>query len=267
MSQVVEVSVTVAARLETVWSFLSDDTKFAAWIGSFAGMGPQRGTKVEARVGGSLRVEYPDTGAGPAVALGQIVAIEPMKRIVFTWGNESGPGIEIRPGSTSVEIELSPAADGVLVTLRHSGLPSEESRRAHYFGWTHYITMLAKNAAESQVFATLAPVLDGYYGAWRETDPARRRTLLEKLCTPRVHVRTGFASTDSIPELDAHIGNSLKHMPGMALVAAGNPVVSHNFILSPWAVQTSDGNPIFRGTNVLTLAPDGRVRQVTSFPA
>ena len=30
--------------------------------------------------------------------------------------------------------------------------------------------------------------------------------------------------------------------------------------------QLGDGKPIFRGTNIFELAPDGRIEQITSFP-
>ena len=82
--------------------------------------------------GGRLRVGYP-TGQ---VAGGRVVAVEPDRRIVFTWGYE-GDGQAGPAGSSTVEITLEPVADGTEVRLRHSGLPAGEPPLAHLAGWRH----------------------------------------------------------------------------------------------------------------------------------
>ena len=49
---------------------------------------------------------------------------------------------EIAPGSTMVEVTLSPAAGDTIMTLRHTGLPvaiADEHRR----GWEHFLPRLA----------------------------------------------------------------------------------------------------------------------------
>src|SRR5215204_4486022 len=47
-------------------------------------------------------------------------------RLVFAWGWADSS--ELPPGSSAVEITLVPDGDGTLIRLRHTGLPSEESR-------------------------------------------------------------------------------------------------------------------------------------------
>jgi hypothetical protein len=196
--------------------------------------------------------------------------MEPGKKVVFTWGNESGPGIEIKPGSTRVEITLEavPAelGGGVRVRLRHYGLASETMRREHLLGWKHYLTMLARQAAEAQAQAAIAGVLENYCDAWREMDSARRRSMLEHSCERDIRVRSGFACTDSIEELEDHIRNSLHHMPGSTLVLDGVPQVSHNFARHGWAVRGPDGRLVIRGENLVKLSAGGKIAEVTSFP-
>jgi uncharacterized protein YndB with AHSA1/START domain len=58
------------------------------------------------------------------------VAVEPDRRIVFTWGYE-GDGQAVPAGSSTVEITLEPVADGTEVRLRHSGLPAGQPPLAH----------------------------------------------------------------------------------------------------------------------------------------
>jgi activator of Hsp90 ATPase-like protein len=66
-------------------------------------------------------------------------------RLVFTWGWEDSS--ELPPGSSTVEITLVPDGDGTLIRLRHTGLPSEESRALHAAGWSHYLERLSLAAA------------------------------------------------------------------------------------------------------------------------
>src|SRR5918994_278422 len=80
-----------------------------------------RGRRARPEPGGRLRVGYPNG----QVAGGRVVAVEPDRRIVFTWGCE-GDGQAVPAGSSTVEITLEPVAGGTEVRLRHSGLPAGE---------------------------------------------------------------------------------------------------------------------------------------------
>jgi len=60
----------------------------------------------------------------------------------MSWGWEGHPTVP--PGSTTVEITLTPQKDATLLRLRHLGLPDEAERRVHTEGWTRNIIQLAK---------------------------------------------------------------------------------------------------------------------------
>lgn len=267
----IEVSVTIAASIETVWSYFTDDTKFAAWIGSFAGMGSLPGTRVEARVGGSLHIEYPDmTGQSPvgSVATGRIEALSPMSLAVFTWGYEKDQmNTGLAPGSTRVEVHLREERDGVHVTLKHSGIAAPQVREGHRTGWTHYLAMLARDSALAQHAASAPRVYADYERAWSEPDAAARRNLLARSCELEIQVRTGFACTDSIEALDQHIANSQKHMPGFTLAHDAPPKVAHNFAQVGWIVRAPNGQAAFSGLHFLELSPKGLIRRLVSFSA
>jgi uncharacterized protein YndB with AHSA1/START domain len=81
---------------------------------------------------------------GDAIASGSFVELEPYRRIVFTWGWEN-EGDPVPPGSSPVEIDLAPDADGTLLTLTHSGLPAP-AREPHRGGWEHYLARLSVRA-------------------------------------------------------------------------------------------------------------------------
>lgn len=133
----VEREVVIEASPATVWEFLVDPDKAVRWMGQFA--------ELEARPGGLYRVGVvPDH-----VARGEFVELDPPHRLVFTWGweeGEDGPGA-VLPGTTTIEIELTPDGDGTRLRFTHRDLPSSESAESHAHGWDHYVERLATAAA------------------------------------------------------------------------------------------------------------------------
>ncbi len=51
------------------------------------------------------------------------------------------------PGSSTVEVTLTPEGDETVVQLTHRDLPSQELADGHGLGWTHYLGRLAIAAA------------------------------------------------------------------------------------------------------------------------
>jgi len=127
----VEKEVRIAARPEVVFEFFTDPVKMVRWKGVDAMLDP--------RPGGIYRVNV----TGKEVAVGEYVEIVPHSRIVFTWGWEGSP---IAPGSTRVEVTLTPDGDGTLLKLRHSGLAGEAALQ-HAEGWDHFLARLVLAAA------------------------------------------------------------------------------------------------------------------------
>ena len=121
----------IAAKPSAVYAYLTDSVRWARWQGSRA--------EVEAVPGGRFRMIL----ANETAAEGSFVSLEPDRRVVFTWGWVGHPTVP--PGSTTVEIELSPDGDGTLVRLVHRGLPPEE-RAIHVAGWDHYLPRLVAAA-------------------------------------------------------------------------------------------------------------------------
>jgi len=72
------------------------------------------------------------------------VEVIPYRRVVFTWGWEGGKegSSPVPPGSSTVEITLTPDGDGTIVRLVHRDLPEGE-RDKHAQGWELYLDRLA----------------------------------------------------------------------------------------------------------------------------
>src|SRR5437763_17205950 len=103
-SGVVEQTLRIAARPETVWRYWTDPVRMCDWWGSAAELDPQPGGAcvVEMDGGGTMRGEY--------------VELVPHERIVFSFGWDAAEGAPpVSPGSTLVEITLTPDGDDTIL--------------------------------------------------------------------------------------------------------------------------------------------------------
>ncbi len=120
--------VRVQARPETIFALLTDPAKYVRWKGAVANLEP--------RPGGLYQVQFNSRDT----VRGTYVEIVPNRRVVFTWGwDGEGP---VPPGSSTVEITLTPDGDGTIVRLVHRDLP-EKARDVHAEGWDLYLNRLA----------------------------------------------------------------------------------------------------------------------------
>ena len=125
---VVEVSLFVAARPETVFPYFTDPGRYVLWMGSDASL--------DAVPGGVYRVRM----SGGAEAIGEFIELDPPHRLVFTWGWSHDPAVP--PGTTRVVITLVEEDGGTRVLLRHYDLPDGDQRDHHGKGWDAYLSRL-----------------------------------------------------------------------------------------------------------------------------
>jgi len=128
----IEREVRIAAPPAVVWTFWTDPARIVRWMGRTATFDP--------RPGGSIRIDY---GSGH-VMLGEVVELDPPKRLVLTWGWED-PAEAVQAGGSRVEVDLAADGDGTRLRLRHSGLPDGE-RDSHAEGWDYFLGRLAATA-------------------------------------------------------------------------------------------------------------------------
>jgi uncharacterized protein YndB with AHSA1/START domain len=129
---VYERTLAIDASPETIWEFFVDPEKAKRWMGI--------DMDLDAQPGGVYRCQV----IPGHTALGEFVEVDRPSRIVFTWGwdgNESEP-----PGSSTVEIELTPVDGGTNVRFQHH-FATADARASHGVGWDHYLPRLEIAAA------------------------------------------------------------------------------------------------------------------------
>lgn len=128
-------------RLETgperAFAFWLDPDLLVRWMGDRA--------EIDARPGGRWRLEYGDR----FVAAGEILELDPPRRIVLSWGWEKGDETSIPPGASRVEVTFEPDGDGTLLRLRHTDLPEHE-RAGHVEGWDYFLPRLEAAAGDDE---------------------------------------------------------------------------------------------------------------------
>jgi uncharacterized protein YndB with AHSA1/START domain len=128
----IEITQRIEASPDVVFAYLTDSHRFGKWMGV--------GAELDARPGGRFRIDVD----GVHIAIGEYQEIDPPRRLVMSWGWEGHATVP--PGSTTVEITLTPERGATVLRLRHLGLPDEGERRQHTEGWRLYSSQLARSA-------------------------------------------------------------------------------------------------------------------------
>ena len=127
----------IDAMPETVFEFFTDPAKLTRWLAAEATLDPRPGGVCnQVHDGGD------EHDAGPYYMRGEFVEVSPPDRVVFTWGF-TNPDVGVPPGSSTVEVTLTPDGSGTLLRLVHRGLPESELA-SHSGGWTGMLERLTQ---------------------------------------------------------------------------------------------------------------------------
>ena len=127
-TRVVEQTLLIAARPETVWQYWTDPTFMRDWWGA---------ARLDPQPGGAYVVEM-ENGL---VMRGEFVELVPYERIVFSFGWDPADGApSVPPCSTRVEVSLAAHDGDTILTLRHT-LPTVMADD-HRAGWAAHLPAL-----------------------------------------------------------------------------------------------------------------------------
>ena len=98
--------------------------------------------ETDPQVGGRFRVRFRMLDGSEHESSGEYLEVVKPERLSMSWRWTGGAE---DPGESLVEIRLRTVAEGTELTLTHSRLHDEESRRSHEEGWTGALDKLERH--------------------------------------------------------------------------------------------------------------------------
>jgi uncharacterized protein YndB with AHSA1/START domain len=135
----------IAARPAIVFDALTTPEGIAHWWGPDAG--PVLLAETDPRVGGRFRVRFRRLDGSEHESSGEYLEVQRPARLAMSWRWLGGAE---DPGESRVEITLRATGEGTELTLTHSRLHDEETRRGHEQGWIGALDKLERHLRMTQ---------------------------------------------------------------------------------------------------------------------
>jgi uncharacterized protein YndB with AHSA1/START domain len=242
-------TVIIRATPQTVFSFLTENDRWASWWGA--------GSTIEPKAGGRVYIRH----ANGIESSGEVVEVVPPKRMVFTYGFNSGKPMP--PGTSLVTIDLALHGQDTRLDLRHE-FADAGVRDEHVQGWRYQLSVFG-NVVTDLANAGAATAVDAWFAAWSETNESARRRALDTIATSGVSFRDRFSLLDGIDDGVPHITATQRFMPNMHLKRRGDIRHCQGTLLVNWVAMSGDGQERGTGVNVFTLDAGGKIASVTGF--
>ena len=133
----------IAARPSIVFDALTTPEGIVSWWSPDDG--PVLVAESDPRVGGRYRVRFRMLDGSEHETTGEYLEVLRPKRLAMSWRWTGG--VE-DPGESRVEIDLRAVGEGTELTLTHSRLHDEETRRSHEEGWSASLDKLERHLQE-----------------------------------------------------------------------------------------------------------------------
>lgn len=239
-------TIVLRARRETVFRHFTDSLRWAQWWGA--------GSRIDPEVGGEVFVRYPNA----VEARGEVLAIDPPRRFVYSFGYVSGEPVPV--GASRVTIELDEIAEGTRLRLTHE-FAEASARDQHVQGWRYQLSVFA-NVVADEVHGNAEKSIDAWFAAWSEPDADRREAALDEHVATGIRFRDRFSSTVGIDDLRPHLAAVHQFMPGMRIGRRGPIHHCQGTALCEWLARGADGAESGKGTNIFTFDAEGRIVDV-----
>lgn len=129
----------IAARPAIVFEALTTPQGIAQWWGPDEG--PVLIAETDVRVGGRFRVRFRMRDGSEHESRGQYLEVRSPERLAMSWRWLGGED----PNESRLEFDLRGVPGGTELTLTHSALASEETRRSHEQGWSGALDKLVRH--------------------------------------------------------------------------------------------------------------------------
>ena len=108
-------------------------------------------------------------------------------------------------------------------------------------------------------------IIERYIAAWNETDPGRRRGLVDSLWAQAGSYTDPLADAHGREEIDGLIGAMQGQFPGLVFRLFGPVDANHNQARFTWHLGPDGGEPIVIGFDVAVLDAAGQISSVHGF--
>jgi uncharacterized protein YndB with AHSA1/START domain len=240
-------TVEIGAPVDVVFGYFTDSTLWAAWWG--------QGSAIDARPGGQMTIVHP----GGVEVAGEVLEVDPPRRIVFTYGYRTSNQMP-KEGGSEVTIALEPIGSSTRLRLEHR-FAETAHRDAFVQGWRYQLSVFATVIAD-RLHAGAADTVDAWFGAWSNPDGATRDAAVERIASPAVRFRDRYSLVSGVEDLRAHLAAVHRFMPGMRITREGAIRHCQGVVAADWVARATDGTERGRGLNVFTLGGDGRIVDV-----
>jgi uncharacterized protein YndB with AHSA1/START domain len=135
----------IKARPSIVFDAVTTAEGIAQWWGPDAG--PVLIAETDPRKGGRYRVRFRKLDGTEHECSGEYLDVIWPERLVMSWRWKGG---QEDPEESRVEIALKAVPEGTEITLTHSRLHDDETRRSHEEGWTGALHKLEARFARGE---------------------------------------------------------------------------------------------------------------------
>jgi uncharacterized protein YndB with AHSA1/START domain len=240
-------TVDIGAPADVVFDYFTDSALWAAWWGA--------GSQIEARPGGRMLIRH---GNGVEV-VGEVLEVDPPRRIVFTYGYPSGDQLP-KPGGSQVTIALEPRGSSTRLQLTHAF--AEAAHRDPFVqGWRYQLSVFATVIAD-RLHAGAADTVDAWFATWSDPQAATRDASVARLAAAEIRFRDRYSLVQGQDDLRAHLAAVHRFMPGMTITRDGAVRHCQGTVVADWVARGTDGVERGRGLNVFTLGGDRRIADV-----
>jgi SnoaL-like domain len=108
-------------------------------------------------------------------------------------------------------------------------------------------------------------VVERYIDSWNQTDPQRRRQLVDELWAEDARYVDPMAEASGRNEVDAMIGAVQAQFPGFVFTLLGPVDAHHRQARFTWGLGPAGAEPVVVGFDVAVADEDGRLRNVLGF--
>ncbi len=106
-------------------------------------------------------------------------------------------------------------------------------------------------------------VISDYIATWNEREPQQRRALVQRTFTEDAVYTDAHRGATGSAALDTMIESAQAQFPGHHINLTFGPEGHNDHVRFAWQLVGPDG-PIAGGTDFGTLAPDGRLAEITA---